>query len=229
MKSFIITLKNHKLSERLANECIVQASKFGIDVETYDAIYGFDARIHIDNTGLRLGRTKRHKMKIGHVGNFFSHYYLWQRCLEMDQPLLILEHDGYIIRHIPDDICDHFTHILKLDCENPYSLDYDQKIKDSMNKPIGYTHSVVGLHKRKKLGWYTWGSYGYIIKPSGAQKLIFHVHTHGYISTDNLIADGVLPVSICNPPLLRLHPLFQSRENIQEFSTTMLEGMINHE
>ncbi len=229
MKAFIITLKGHKLSEKLASECKEQASKFKINVETFDAIYGFDTRRHIEATGLVLGRTKRQKMNPGHIGNFFSHYYLWQKCLENDEPLLILEHDGYLIRSIPNDVCDNFTHVLKLDCENPYAADYDIKIRESMNRSVEYQHSITGLHKRKKLGWYTWGSYGYIIKPAGAQKLIFHVTANGYISTDNLIADGVLPVSICNPSLVRLHPLFENRENIQAYTTTSLEGMINYE
>jgi len=42
MKSYIITLKGHELSERVSKECVTQAAKFNIDVTVFDAIWGKD-------------------------------------------------------------------------------------------------------------------------------------------------------------------------------------------
>jgi GR25 family glycosyltransferase involved in LPS biosynthesis len=124
MKSYIITLKGHELSERVSKECVTQAAKFNIDVTVFDAIWGKDYLEHLASTGLKLGRVKKSRMDLGHYGNFFSHYYLWQKCLELNEPLIILEHDGFFIRKMPNDILDKFTDLLKLDCENPFKSNY---------------------------------------------------------------------------------------------------------
>ena len=225
MKSYIIVLKNHEFSEKLARECIVQANKFGLDVQIFDAIWGQDYKEHMSSTGLVPGRVRKNKMSLGHYGNFFSHYYLWQMCVEINEPVIILEHDGYFIRKLPEDILDNFTDALKLDIENPYAADYDKKINDNLSQPLKYFDSVEGIHKKKKCGWYTWGSYGYIIKPSGAKKLISWVKENGFISTDNQIASYILDIYICSPSIVRLHPFYKDRESITNNSTAAKMGM----
>jgi GR25 family glycosyltransferase involved in LPS biosynthesis len=224
MEAFIITLKGHELSEKVSNDCISQAKKFNIQVKIFDAIWGSEYQEHMNLTGLKIGRVKKNKMNLGHYGNFFSHYYLWKKCLVLNEPIIVLEHDGYFIKKIPDDVLDNFVDILKLDCENPYSIEYAEKINEDFSQPTTYIHSIKGIHKRKKCGWYTWGSYGYIIKPSGAKKLIDWVTEHGFMSTDNQIADNILCVSICKPSIVRLHPLYEG-EGIKEYSTTSEMGM----
>lgn len=228
MEAFIITLKGHEHSEKVSNDCILQASKFDIQVKIFDAIWGSEYKEHMDLTGLKLGKVKKNKMNLGHYGNFFSHYYLWKKCLALNEPIIVLEHDGYFIKKIPDNVLDNFIDILKLDCEDPYSLEYAEKINDGISQSTTYLHSIKGIHKRKKCGWYTWGSYGYIIKPSGAKKLIDWVTENGFMSTDNQIADDVLSISICKPSILRLHPLYEGN-GIFEYSTTSEMGMLINE
>ena len=122
MKAYIITLKDHQLSETVSKDCQNQATKFGIDVEVFDAIWGDRYQKHMKKTGLKLGRIKKGKMTLGHYGNFFSHYYLWLKCIELGTPIIVLEHDGYFIRPIPEDILNNFTDVLKLDFENLKNL-----------------------------------------------------------------------------------------------------------
>jgi hypothetical protein len=228
MKAFIITLKDHQLSESVSKDCQNQAIKFGVNIEIFDAVWGKYYKEHMEQTGLKLGRVKKDKMTIGHYGNFFSHYYLWLKCIELQIPILILEHDGYLIRPLPDDIMDNFTDVLKLDYENPYSEDYSQKINTRIHEPIKILDSVKNMHKRKKTGWYTWGSYAYICKPSGAKKLVEYVKKNGLTATDNQIADEVVDLSICSTSIARLHP-FYDKSNIRKFSTTIEMGMPNND
>ena len=70
MKAYIITLKDHQLSETVSKDCQNQATKFGIDVEVFDAIWGDRYQKHMKKTGLKLGRIKKGKMTLGHYGNF---------------------------------------------------------------------------------------------------------------------------------------------------------------
>jgi hypothetical protein len=45
IKFKIIRLKNNSISEKYAAECIIQAAKFGITVEYFDAINGLNYQI----------------------------------------------------------------------------------------------------------------------------------------------------------------------------------------
>jgi GR25 family glycosyltransferase involved in LPS biosynthesis len=228
MKAYIITLKDHELSETVSKDCQTQATKFGIDVEVFDAIWGDHYQKHMKETGLKLGRVKKGKMTLGHYGNFFSHYYLWLKCIKLQTPIIVLEHDGYFIRPIPEDILNNFTDVLKLDFENPYTHDYAEKISTRINEPIHVLNSVKNMHKRKKTGWYTWGSYAYICKPSGAKKLVDYVRKNGLMSTDNQIADEVVDLSICSTSIVRLHPMYD-KSNLRKLSTTTEMGMPENE
>ena len=228
MKAYIITLKDHQLSETVSKDCQTQATKFGINVEVFDAIWGIHYQKHMTESGLKLGRVKKGKMNLGHYGNFFSHYHLWLKCIDLQTPIIILEHDGYFIRPIPEDILNNFTDILKLDFENPYTHDYSEKISARINDPIYVLDSVKNIHKRKKAGWYTWGSYAYICKPLGAKKLVEYVKKNGFMSTDNQIADGVVDLSICSTSIVRLHPMYDI-DNLKKFSTTTEMGMPENE
>ena len=38
------------------------------------------------------------------IGCSMSHFMLWKKCVELDEPILILEHDSVFLRPFPDDI-----------------------------------------------------------------------------------------------------------------------------
>ena len=111
MKVKIITLKDNELSERIARESIEQASKFNVSVEYFDGINGFYAEQHLIDLRLR----PKKKMRVGALGCALSHIYLWRQCVQDSVPYLILEHDGYFIEPLPNNILDLFDDVLKLD------------------------------------------------------------------------------------------------------------------
>lgn len=227
MQCEIITLFGHELSEKLARDCIDQANKFNLPVKKFKAIWGKDYEAHLVKLDIKLGRAKVGKMTLAHYGNFLSHYYLWLKCLETNEPFLILEHDGFFIRELPANILDIFPDVLKLDRFNPYERDYSELIEKSLLEPF----SVKPMPKfmKKKCGYYTWGSYAYIIKPVGAKKLIENVKANGFLPTDNQIASGVVDIYVCNTPVARLHPIFAERkENINLLSTSREMGLPPH-
>jgi hypothetical protein len=47
MKSYIITMLGHELSEQLSAECRQQAAKVGVNVEIFEAIWGKDYEQHL--------------------------------------------------------------------------------------------------------------------------------------------------------------------------------------
>lgn len=218
MKSFIITLEGNKLSEKLSSECIVQAKTFGIDVVPYKAILGKDKKYHMDLNNFKVNTNTKKVMKEGHFGCFFSHYYLWEKCHILNEPLIILEHDGYFIRPLPDDVLNQFEDVLKLDYLDPYNKDYDKTISNNIDNSIEYIRDIKNITTQRAWGWYTWGAWAYILKPSGARKLIEFCKQEGICTTDNLLADGILNVVLSKPTIARLHPFFNGT-NITKFTT----------
>lgn len=224
MRTKIIVLQNNQLSQTVAQDCIEQAAKFGITAEVFDAINGFDASRHLELLNIKpLGKFK--KGRVGIVGCLLSHYYLWLDCVKHNVPYLVLEHDGYFIKPLPDNILDLFDDVIKLDSGNPYKDSYEQWLATHSND----ASSIWTIHDDEHsggtgeaaAGWYTLGAYAYIIKPHAAVKLIDWVKTQGFLPTDWLLGTKIVSVSHHCPSIARLHPLYAKDGNIKKLSTTM--------
>jgi len=221
MKSFIIRLKDHTLSEKLSDDCIEQANKFNIKVEKFDAIFGKDYKSHLEQLNIKIhSLVPEQKMSDGHYGNFLSHYNLWLNCITDNTPYLILEHDGYFIRQLPDNILSQFTDVLKLDLFHPYQSEYNENVNKSINQSITFSEIIKDQpNKRKPAGFYSAGSYAYIIKPDACKKLITWININGFLFTDNQLGLDVVNVKQPNVTLVRHHSFFSIDDNILKYST----------
>lgn len=227
MKAFIIRLKNNPISEKYADLCVSQAKRFGIDVIYFDGINGLEYPQHLDRLGIRP-RYKFKKGRAGVFGCFLSHYYLWLQCAAGNEPFVILEHDGYFIRLLPDGILDTFSGVLKLDNLDPYSKHYDTAVIADLDQPVvvsKYHNSQAktlnsGSDFVGKIGTgnYIRGAYSYIIKPQAAQQLIDWIKSNGFVPADQQIGDAVVDIQVTVPAIVRLHPDYHNR--IKEISLT---------
>lgn len=220
MKSFIITLAGNIVSETHAIDCIKQSESFGINVEYFNAINGNDYPAHLK----RLNMSPRYKFKKGRAGVFgcfLSHYYLWNNCVSDDVPYLILEHDGYFIRPLPDNILDQFSDVLKLDGLDPYSKSYNTGLENQKSYPIiykKYHNPAAKFLEKNQTGNYMRGAYGYIIKPHAAKKVIDWIAINGFVPADQQLGDALVDIQVIVPSIVRLHPAYHNR--IRELSLT---------
>lgn len=214
MKAKIITLKDNKLSERIAKECVEQAALMNLSVDYFEAINGFFAEQHVIDLGLR----RAGKMRPGALGCALSHIYLWKQCVEDNEPYLILEHDGYIIEPLPDNVLDLFENILKLDNLNPYNAEYEQEIEKKSKDQL----EIINLPEDRKVvgnaGQYSRGAYAYIIKPHAAKKMLEHIAVNGIIKADHQLGNAVCKIQTVNKSIVRLHPYYLGR--VKMLSTT---------
>jgi len=227
MKTYIIRLAANEHSCQMAKECKDQAEKFGIEAEYFDAINGFDVEKHYQATKVPKPKKAIKKGKPGVLGCFFSHYYLWKKCSDLNEPVLILEHDGYIIRPIPPTLLNEFEDVLKLDRCDPYSTTYNQMLEKEKDLPLRvekYTNpSPKAIHKIGT-GNYFKGAYSYILKPLGARKLLSFIHMNengkGHRPADQQIGDWVLDTKTTIPTVARLHPWYSQGNNLKTGSLT---------
>jgi len=207
----------------MAKECKIQAAKFGIDAKYFKAIYGLDADAHYQKLGItKAGKFK--KDRPGVLGCFLSHYYLWKKCVKSNVAFLILEHDGYIIKQLPDKVLTMFDDVLKLDRLDPYSSSYSQSIDDELNLEFrveDYTNPSPKIKTRIGIGTnYFKGAYSYIIKPYAAKKLIDYIEENGHVPADQQISNTIVDLKTTVPTVARLHPFYAIGTNINSVSLT---------
>jgi glycosyl transferase family 25 len=220
MKYYIIRLKNNEISEKHASECVEQAKQFGIDVEFFDAVNGLVYQEHINRLGIKP-KYKFKKGRAGVFGCFLSHYYLWKKCYEDNIPFVILEHDGYFIKPLEDNILEKFQDVLKLDDLDPFSRSYNNLINEQANLPVSikkYHNSTAKFLEKNQTGNYMRGAYGYIIKPHAAKKIVDWISVNGFVPADNQIGDALVDIQVVSPTVVRLHPAYFNR--IGELSLT---------
>lgn len=223
MKCKIICLKESNISVQNTKDCMQQAKKFNIEVEIFNAIDGRDSKKHFDELKIKKKWDFKDGGNIGIDGCFLSHFYLWKECLEYNIPYLILEHDGYFIQKLPDDILNKFIDVLKLDHLDPYSFYYNEQLesyKNLNNSVIDYYNDYSKQTHLHETGSYLRGAYSYIIKPSGAKKLIDRVYDKGYLPADCQIGNSIVDIKVCIPTIVRLHPIYSINKNMLDLSTT---------
>jgi len=221
IKSFIIRLEENEHSCQMAEECLLQAVKHGLQPTYYKAINGNDFEHHYAITGLKK-QGKFKKDRLGVIGCFFSHYYLWQKCVKINEPIIILEHDGYLIRSIDDTILDQFDDVLKLDRLDPYSKHYEQELDAEQHLPTtvtSYTNSPAKVLKQGLKDYFK-GAYSYIIKPQAAKKLIYYTSINGHRPADQQINASIVSLQTTVPTVARLHPYYAIGSNINTASLT---------
>ncbi len=199
MKSFHIILKEHKLGQELGQKNLAIAKQFGLDAQEFEAVPGNDC-LHL---------FKQHKVrpiqtnKKGQNGCFMSHFLLWKKCIELNETIAILEHDGVFLRNLPADIEEHFTDVCRLDPCIFWKDSYETDIEYNLNKPIEYIKPDT-VYKERPFGSYYIGYYGYLIKPAAAEKLVVTAKKIGGHAVDMFVGTNFVDIVSVSSPVVRL-------------------------
>jgi GR25 family glycosyltransferase involved in LPS biosynthesis len=220
VKSFVITLLGHEYSERVAQRCIDSA--FGLDIRRFQAIPASSAQAAMCAAGLRwtwandnkghavcpVSGLKQHRYGVlnAKIGCFMSHYLLWQKCVALDEPILILEHDAVFIRPLPDVAFDGICQINDPRGATPYGGMWSDKMAQRGPGVWPKTH-IFPDDKPDGLA----GNSAYLIKPWAAKALIDKAHEVGVWPNDALMCRQFFD-------LQELYPFVTKVE--QEVSTT---------
>ncbi len=143
---------------------------------------------HWDNINVSV--PAKTKMSSGALGCFYSHFLLWQKCIEFNQPIVILEHDAIIQQQWPKDF-------------------------EISNEVIKICYMFTNKRTSKITGNWIAGTYGYVIDPAAAKSLITAARTHGAMPSDKIIGDCIVNWRFSYPRLgtLFIPSLHQSSTN----------------
>lgn len=227
MKSFIIILQESEHSRKVGQEAIEAANKFGIYPEVHPGVLGYNSPEKFKEYGITRFLTREIIDQPGHQGCFLSHFELWMKCVQLDEPILILEHDGVFIRPLPDDILDKFDGVLKLDAFDVYYKvpEYLAQMEASMDQPVDVWHrpSRASWHGT---GEFIWGAYGYIIKPHAALELIQFARRIGAAPTDVHIGRNIVDIKATTVTVVKMHTSYTDNSITAMSSTNKLEQYV---
>ncbi len=264
MKCFIIILKEVPISIEIGNKCLEQAKKFGIKPDIFNGIYGSEADSVFEKFNYKIKNkyAKRSMNKQPGVrGCTASHLILLNNCIKDDVPYLIMEHDSYIIRSLPNNIINSFDDIIRLDPYHPMLESYNEDIKhgntifpyNNFNKNdirfIQYKKpNLKSVKKNRLFGTlfdddgalissrkddtnyeYFAGTYGYIIKPNGAKKVIRYIEEYGLFPADWLFNNFCLNLMTTSETIIRIHPDYNAIANKKKRLSTTTNLGENHE
>lgn len=161
MKSYVITILDNKRSVKVADRCIKSGAKCGITIEKWKATTPKDNPIDLllSENIVTSGLNEKYSRPNNCAAAFHSHFSLWKHCIEINETVLILEHDAVIIDNIPNIMFDKVITLGK-----PSYGKYN-------------TPSFLGVGKMVQAP-YTKGAHGYMINPLGARELISKAKTN---------------------------------------------------
>lgn len=188
--TFVISLINadagqhsHYARDRLY-KTLSSCQRHDWTVTVFDAVNGYK----IDPTVWTTIGVKQPKKKLGSVGKFgdkpgahgcfLSHFFLWQKVITDQKPIIVLEDDAEIIAPMPIIMQDHFD-VIKLHAPRQRCL-----------------HSTVG----------EWSpcTFAYYISVKGAAKLIAWTKVNGAKYTDKLIGSNIVHWTYLESPAVKL-------------------------
>ena len=113
------------------------------------------------------------------IACFLSHRKMWQKCVELDEPIYVIEDDAIInVDRWDEEFYDHTI--------NYWDLLYLQR---NENEP----ENTIKVSERLERPWYPYNTTAYVISPKGARKLL----------NTNIMEKGIIPVDEYIPEQIR--------------------------
>lgn len=198
MKAYIVHLSKIPSSLSSAIRLKQELLDVDIDAEMFEGSYGDVTKKEYE----RIGR-KHHpwtfkgpeallpewfkdtKSTPGIIGCFDSQYRLWQKCVELNEPIMIFEDDAHIIRpYYPVE----WEDVLSLVSSHGKKM---QKYRHYIESPEGEPEA--SFYHRSSMP----GNAGYAIKPHAA-KILVDTFANSFLPADNAIMQHLVKIQIHN-------------------------------
>lgn len=196
MKAFIINLSKIEGSRNSGLRLQKELADVNIDADLFEGSYGDVTkkqyadieREHHPWTFKGPSKLLPIEFKLrqstpGVIGCFDSHFRLWERCIELDEPIMIFEDDAQIIRpYHPVE----FRSVLSLVFSHYKKMQkYLGHLETPQGNPRACTYSSASMP----------GAAGYAIKPHAA-KILVDTFANSFLPADNAIMQHLVKIEI---------------------------------
>lgn len=198
MKAFVISIPGHEDSQLHADRCIqsVEDTNSELDIEKFTAIvpetmwqvdwcWPHTKKKQCPNTGMTLKAYKTYDMtkRIAAAG---SHYRLWEKCVELNEPIIVLEHDAIFTRQFAPFEFEGGA----ISINNPDHATFNWKL---YNKLDDSGEQEVPWVADEQIPQGLPGHSAYIIKPWAAKEVIELQDTLGWWPNDAIMCKQLCP------------------------------------
>ena len=196
-RAFVIGLSKIPDSDESSKKVVEALNSYGLDASHWEGTYGNLAPTIFEDENRELAPIsfkgnpvddayRKSCSRPGVMGCFHSHFRLWQKCLSLNEPILIFEDDVIFYRgFIPVEWNDVLLLATgKLVHENDF---YKEKLETPSGAPeaVGFKGKVMP------------GAVGYGLTPIGAKKLVT-AYSHYYLPADNAMNIKVVDLQCHN-------------------------------
>ena len=228
MKTFIVYLSKNEFSVKMAKEAAKSIESFGIEYELFDGVVGNEGKKILTSFNVYPSiHVSQKEWTPGTIGCLASHYLLWNKLSKQDEPFLIIEQDGILVRD-PREILHQIEDVCHLDAYLPF----ENKNNDPNYNHLDYYNSKIKLYKsgvknhpkstfypnNKISGSSFRGTYGYIMTPKGAKNILEFTKNHGLFPSDRCICEKAMNLQRANSTYVRLNPFFKTWDIQKEYS-----------
>jgi hypothetical protein len=179
--AYIITDIHSQFSSNLARETSARLDQYQWQYKIWPAVNGFQLT---DRDWLQQGISLLPRGKTidrpGAWGCIHSHYTLWQHCLDINEPMVVLEHDALAQSSYPEE------------------LDLDQGVCK-----LWATHS---LRRNAVTGTWSRGSWAYTLTPAQAESLVAFSRKYGVQALDKQLGSHAVSWHALNWDLFQHNP-----------------------
>ena len=207
MKALVLYLEEVQSTIKSADETCRTAVKYGIKPELFAGPVPSKANEYIKEhklgfyePGPKLFRIKN--TKGGVRGCMIGHLKMWTEIVKRNETTMVLEHDSRVVSRTWDQ---DFEDILHLDAHR-FNDDADAGTQPRVEN---WSFSRKGEIQFK-------GTYGYIVKPHAAKRLIQGAYEDGITASDMFIKDKYVKIQVVKP-----RAVYVSGEESYENSLTM--------
>ena len=191
MKSFVIYLPEIENTVTASKVAMQSAKNFGLDVELFVGYtpkradeYITKEKLKMYDPGPKLFRIKNKKG--GVRGCMISHLNVWKKCIELNETIMILEHDSLVVSKT---FKSSFKDILHLDKHRFIDPDPD----------LGTEPIVQDFDWFRKGERQLKGTYGYVVKPHAAKRLVQGAYEDGITASDMFVKDKYVKIQVVTP------------------------------
>jgi|TARA_B110000977_G_C11078372_1_gene491988 GR25 family glycosyltransferase involved in LPS biosynthesis len=172
MRAYVITILDNEKSVKAAEKCIQSGVSQGLVINKWEATTPADEPFKILKDKGIIGEklVEVYSRADNCAAAFLSHFSLWEKCMEIQEPIMIFEHDAVIVDQISE-------RVLNGSC-------YKQMM--SIGKPsYGQfrTPAFIGSGPLTSKKYFP-GAHAYVLKPAAARQLISWTKTRGAAPTD---------------------------------------------
>lgn len=180
--AFIITIEGNETSERLSKRCQKSCKAVDMPYEVWPAIDGTKGTIDIPTSMPYLNWLKivDKNLSITEYACALSHISLWAHCLDLDQPIVILEHDAIMLKSFM--VHSVYNSIMYLGSH--------EQVKQGWQQLSTPPHATNGVNNH-----FICRAHAYSIDPAIAKNLMSHVIKYGiHKPLDIMMRADIFPI-----------------------------------